>query len=297
MNKYITLADKLKGYSLLAGSIVASSFAAQGQIIYTDVNPDVELGGSVPSSYPEVTTYGIDMNNDGHVEFKVTMNLKAPLGTNFSFNEKIDAASNPSNLIHSYTIEYVPFAFKDDCGDSIPFGPSFYGFINVNFAFQTAGAVSYIWNNQSDRALGLKFYDGTDFYFGWVRLDVNTNGAVPNIVIKDFAYQQTPGVKIAACDTGSGLPTNIHQLSAAQAMVVYPNPSKGNVVLKLQEPMKGNTEVSVKDALGREVYASKVNMASQQKELPFDFTHFAPGTYFIQLVSETASYTAKWIRR
>ncbi|MBK9730687.1 MAG: hypothetical protein IPO83_05290 [Chitinophagaceae bacterium] len=86
-------------------------FAAQGQIIYTDINPDVELGGSVPSSYPELTTYGIDMNNDGHVEFKVTMNLKAPLGNDFSFNEKIDAGSNPSNLIHSYTIEYVPFCF------------------------------------------------------------------------------------------------------------------------------------------------------------------------------------------
>lgn len=297
MNKYVTLAEKLKGYSLLAGSIVASSFAAQGQIIYTDINPDVELGGSVPSSYPELTTYGIDMNNDGHVEFKVTMNLKAPLGNDFSFNEKIDAGSNPSNLIHSYTIEYVPFAFKDDLGDSIPFGPSFYGFINVNFAFQTVGAVSYIWNNQSDKYLGVRFQDGVDNYYGWIRLDVNTNGTVPNIIIKDFAYEQTPGDKIAAGDTGSGLPTNIHQLSNAQALSVYPNPSKGNMVLKLQEPLKGNAEVSVKDALGREVFTSKLNMTSQQKELPFDFTGFAPGTYFIQLTSETASHTAKWIKR
>ena len=137
MSKYITLAEKLKSYSLLAGSIVATSFAAQAQIIYTDVNPDIELGGSVPASYPEVSTHNIDMNNDGEVDFRITVNIKAPLGNDFSFNEKMDAASNPSNLIHSYTIEYAAFAFKDDLGDSIPFGPSFYGFNNVNFAFQT----------------------------------------------------------------------------------------------------------------------------------------------------------------
>lgn len=297
MKRYVTLAEKLKSYSLLAGSIVASSFAAQGQIIYTDIVPDVELGGSVPTSYPALTTHDIDMNNDGEVDFKVTMNIKAPLGNDFSFFEKMDAANNPSNLIHSYTIEYVPFAFKDNLGDSIPFGPSFYGFINVNFAFQTAGVVSYIWNNQTDKYVGVRFMDGTDNYYGWVRLDVNTNGTVPNIVIKDYAYEQTPGDKIAAGDTGTGLPTGIHQLAAAQQLAVFPNPSNGNVIIRLKEPLKGNVTVSLKDAIGREVFVSEMNANALQKELPFDFTHFAPGTYFIQLTSETKSFTEKLIKR
>lgn len=297
MSKYITLAEKLKSYSLLAGSIVASSFAAQAQIIYTNVNPDVELGGSVPSSYPEVSTHNIDMNNDGEVDFKITVNIKAPLGNDFSFNEKMDAASNPSNLIHSYTIEYAAFAFKDDLGDSIPFGPSFYGFNNVNFAFQTAGAISYVWNNQVDKFVGVRFKDGVDNYYGWVRLDVNTNGSVPNIVIKDFAYEQTAGDKIAAGDTGSGLPVNVQQLANFRGITIFPNPSTGNVVIRLEQPLKGNVTVSLKDALGREVYASTVSMTPQQTELPFNFSEFAPGAYFIQVKSEEISFTEKMIKK
>lgn len=297
MSKYITLAEKLKSYSLLAGSIVASSFAAQAQIIYTNVNPDVELGGSVPASYPEVSTHNIDMNNDGEVDFKITVNIKAPLGNDFSFNEKMDAASNPSNLIHSYTIEYAAFAFKDDLGDSIPFGPSFYGFNNVNFAFQTAGAISYVWNNQVDKFVGVRFKDGVDNYYGWVRLDVNTNGSVPNIVIKDFAYEQTAGDKIAAGDTGTGLPVNVQQLANFRGMTIFPNPSTGNVVIRLEQPLKGNVTVSLKDALGREVYASTVSMTPQQTELPFNFSAFAPGAYFIQVKSEEISFTGKMIKK
>ncbi|MEO6169163.1 MAG: T9SS type A sorting domain-containing protein [Chitinophagales bacterium] len=298
MSKYSTLPEKLKSYSLLAGSIVASSFVAQAQIIYTDVNPDVELGGTVPVSYPEVSSYNIDMNHDGEVDFKINVNIKAPLDGAFSFNENMDAASNPSNLIHSYTIEYAAFAFKDDLGDSIPFGPSFYGFNNVNFAFQTAGAISYVWNNQVDKYVAVRFQDGVDNYFGWVRLDVNTNGSVPNIVIKEFAYEQTPGDKIAAGDTGQGLPVvGIHQLMKALPVSISPNPTSGNVVISLQESLQGPVEISLRDALGREVYVSKLEMTPQQKELPFNFSDFAPGAYFIQVKSSSASFTQKLIKQ
>lgn len=297
MSKYTTLTEKLKGYSLLAGSIAASAFGAQAQIIYTNVNPDVELGGSVPASYPELTTYAVDMNNDGSVDFNINMNIKAPLGNEFSFFEKIDNAGNPSNLIHSYTIEYAPFVFKNDLGDSIPFGPSFYGFVNVNFAFQTAGAVSYIWNNQADRFVGVRFKDGTDNYYGWIRLDVNTNGSIPNIIIKDFAYEQTPGDKIAAGDTGVGLPVGINQIANTEGMVLFPNPATGNVVIRLASPLSGAVEVSVKDAIGREVYTTTLKTTAQQTELPIDISAYAAGTYFVQVKSPEVSMTQKLIKR
>jgi hypothetical protein len=74
-------------------------------------------------------------------------------------------------------------------------GPSFfgsmaYGAVNPNAQF----------NNVTNAFLGLSFPSGPNTYYGWVRVDVNN--AAKTFVVKDWAYESTPGVGIAA---GAGL--------------------------------------------------------------------------------------------
>src|SRR5437868_3874474 len=57
-----TLKKKLKQYSALAGSMLAAG-VAHGQIVYTDVDPDVTLNTG------DGNNYALDMNNDGTQDY------------------------------------------------------------------------------------------------------------------------------------------------------------------------------------------------------------------------------------
>lgn len=296
MTKTNTLSQQLKNYSLLAGSILASSFVTKGQVIHTDVIPDRELGGVTPSSYPFTEVDSIDLNNDGQFDFEIALAIIGPNTAvgGFSFAEGIDGNFDPShNAIFTYSIEYVPWAFKLDCEDSIPLNAQFYGLNSANFAYQFGTYVAVHWNNVQDGHIGVKFNIGGETHYGWIRLDVNTNDTVPNIVIKDYAYEATADKKILTCDTGFAVGTQ-EVILDAETPTIYPNPSNGTCVIKFQEPLKGEMAMQVADALGRTVFETMV--PAQTRELPFDFSHFANGIYFIRMQNGTVSFQEKWIK-
>lgn len=283
------LAEKLKSYSLLAGTMLAGTIA-KGQVLYTDIVPDTTLGSSQPGQYD----YSLDLNNDGTFDFHFVVNLYGTFSGNYSFNEQI-VADNPGNLVVPYTINYAPFMFKFSCDDSIPFPFYQYGFPFAFFGLANTNSNMVIWNDEVDKNIGLKFFENGNAHWAWVRVDVNTQGTWPNITIKDFAYELTPNKRIAACDTGSALIAELPELSGSMSM--FPNPSTGISTIQFDKPIAGNIEMIVKDALGKEVYVSTFKLISQQTELPIDLTSLSPGIYFIQLTSGDISYAQKLIMK
>lgn len=291
-----TLAENLRNYSILAGSILTSSLTAHGQVVYTNIIPDKELGGVPPSSFPETETELLDLNNDGIFDFKISLSI---YGTNaaadgYNFKEKMDNNGNLYNLVGTYTVEYRPFLVKLDCNDSVPLNNNFYGFFYGNFAYQFPVAVAYNWQNVHDKYVGLKFKVGDDFHYGWIRFDVNTADSVPNLIMKDYAYEETANKKIAVCDTGFavsvGSPENGHGLS------IYPNPSHGKSIIKLDQSLTGNVDLSVKDALGNQLYQTTLQSSAYRREIPVDLSHLPSGVYFIQLKTAAASITERWMK-
>ncbi|MEO5674918.1 MAG: T9SS type A sorting domain-containing protein [Chitinophagales bacterium] len=296
MKKTFSLPDKLKNYSLMAGSILGSSFIAQGQVIFKDINPDVELGGVNPASYPELNSYDLDLNNDGIVDFSLKLNF---YGTSlqtqwFSFREIMSGGANFLNAVVTYTIEYKPFLLKLDACDSIPI-PYLYGGHLGNFAFQNVNSIAYNWDNIEDRYIGLNFQIDNEPHYGWLRVAVNIADTVPNIILKDFAYQDSANEPISVCDTGLGtvigIPPNENNLQ------VFPNPSSGNGVIQLPHAITGEFVLSLTDALGKEVYVSKLQMDGMKKEIPYNFSQLSSGIYIIQLKSKDLLFTQKWIKK
>lgn len=276
----------------MAGTLLASTLAAKGQVIYTDIDPDVELGGAIPEIYPEVTTYSLDLNNDGLFEFKITNSIEGtnPEAIGLDFLQKVDGDFNPQfNEIFTYSLEYAPIAFKLDCEDSIPQNVLFYGSNYAVLAFHFGTFFADHWINVTDTYLGVKFAIGTNVHYGWVRMDANTMDTVPNLVIKDYAYEATPLKKIAACDVGTGINT-IEVVSAA----VYPNPSSGKGFIRLPQLLNGKVIYTVTDISGREVHRAEFSDGLAGNELPFDLTHLAGGVYLMQINSSTATYQARW---
>lgn len=294
-----SLGEKLKNYSILAGSVLASTFAAEGQVVYTDVIPDVTLGGYIPTGSLLDTTYTLDLNNDGIFEFNLTLQM---VGTDSflpgpSFIESMDGdfdAQNNKIFIYHDAI-YAPWAIQVPCGNPIPSATYSNASNFANISFQIGPAVANNWQNVHDRAIGLSFKIGTDVHYGWVRLDMNTLDTIPNIVIKDYAYDATPNHQVVACDTVAVGISN--SMNGKNEVSIFPNPSDGRCVLKFKTPLKNEVEISVTDVLGNEVYGKSVQLNSVQKQLPFDFSHLASGIYFIQVRSEGVFLTEKWVKK
>jgi hypothetical protein len=297
MDRTITLSERVKKYTMLAGSVLATSLAARAQVVYTDIDPDHVLGGQIPSSYPQISYDTLDLNNDGEFDFKLTLTISGtnPEADGFDFFELIDGNFNPLNNVFTYTLGYAPLAFKMDCNDSVPLNQQFYGLNYAVFSFQFGTNKANNWTDVHDKYVGLSFQINGEEHFGWVRLDVNTTDTIPNMVIKEYAYEATAGKKIAVCDTGTN--TGIHELASAQeSLQVFPNPSAGKVTLRWKGELKGDWELSVLDVAGRNVQQSNVTTQSRHNELPVDLSRLSPGVYLVQLKSASRILSARWTK-
>ncbi|MBA3647881.1 MAG: T9SS type A sorting domain-containing protein [Chitinophagales bacterium] len=293
MKKKGTLSDKLKNYSLLAGSVMASSLAAQAQVIYTDISPDKVLGGSVPSSFPDVQIDSLDLNNDGVTDFKIILKFYGIDDSipGYNFREHMEGVEL-GNSVGSYEAGgYAAIALQFKSGDSIPqnlFAPFFH---SVNFAFQSGSSTVPFWKNEKDTYIGLKLTIGADVHYGWLRLDANTDSLIPGITLKDFAYQETSNVKIAA---GEGLVNGVSSLQNQNSSIIFPNPSNGQCTVRLGHIINGLMHASVTDQLGRIVYEN--NFTGDVNELHLDLSDLIPGNYFISIKSASVAFTQNWIK-
>jgi subtilisin-like proprotein convertase family protein len=87
-----------------------------------------------------------------------------------------------------------------------------------------------------------------------------------------------PGT-LAGCN-----PLSVSDVSAAGSLVVYPNPSNGNVTATFTLPAADRVQVSVLDMTGREVM-QPVNMQAfaGADSIPLQLFGLAPGNYFIRI--------------
>jgi hypothetical protein len=80
--------------------------------------------------------------------------------------------------------------------------------------------------------------------------------------------------------------------SKTSAMLVYPNPARGNeLFIDLREVQKPTFNVRVFDMAGREVFAAYNQATSDRYQL--DKSSYQPGTYIIQVSTEEETYSAK----
>jgi endonuclease I len=67
--------------------------------------------------------------------------------------------------------------------------------------------------------------------------------------------------------------------------VVYPNPTKGLLVVKLQQPLTESAQLKISDIMGRIVMQQQIT--SGQRNIDLTVSHLQPGRYFIK-ISNTA---------
>jgi hypothetical protein len=267
------LSKRLAKYGALSVAI-AGVAEANGQIIYTDVEPS---GGFN-------TVYELDLNNDGIKDFRIfgggvgTFSSYAfvgiyngPLGSSY-------AALNNNSFLGDAPSYIYPFAlnYNDPIGSTqATWFDAAANFGTMNFVSCFGGSGSSHWCGATDKYLGLKFTvlngpgpgDDETFY-GWARLDVSLDAFT--WVLKDYAYESSPGVAILAGDTGT---LGIGENELNKIKVVSLNKSIGLYNLP------SSASYNLYNMTGQEVLKGTTN----QKDYVIEASTLASGVYIVEL--------------
>lgn len=172
------LSKKLAQYGALSLA-VTGMVDVNGQIIYTDVNPDV--GG-------QNVDYQLDLNNDGTIDFIIYNNYDTSSFNDFLGIQPLNGNSVTGMKILSYSGTYYSYyvnALNQGAVISAA-NPSWqnYSYQYLNY-YSCIGSNSQ-WCGVTDKFIGLRFDIAGNTHYGWARLDVAINQS--NWVIKDYAY-------------------------------------------------------------------------------------------------------------
>jgi hypothetical protein len=283
-----TLKNKLRNYSILAGSALAAATTADGQIVYHDITPDKVIIKAKDSLL-------LDLNGDGKIDFNFQKEKQSG-GTSIAFMG-FDAlnASIAGSLLSAASGNHIGRPYAISSGQKIGATGSWFNFSNV----KTAGAgtryyrpylAAYLKPNDYGnwgtgdtlKFVGLRIKSGSDFNYGWARCTVAPGGK--SMIIYDYAYQSTLDTAIIAGDTG-GVAAGIsyHQL---QNVSVYS--SGKNVFVKYPNAREGMT-IIVTDLSGREVRTIQTTTELYEMNL----SDASSGIYTITVRSKNAEMTKK----
>ncbi|MFC7444928.1 MULTISPECIES: T9SS type A sorting domain-containing protein [Mesoflavibacter] len=178
------LSKKIAKYGALSIAI-AGVAEANGQIIYTDIDPDFVGNDS---------NIGLDLDNDTNFDF-VIIDDAAPAVAIVAYN-----STTGNSFVGSQPSYIYPFALN--AGDPISAGQTaWYGGSNVgtlNYVSCYNGIGGSNWCGVTDKYLGLRFQIAGQTHYGWARLDVTASG--DSYTLKDYAYESTPNTAINAGD-------------------------------------------------------------------------------------------------
>lgn len=208
------LTGKLLSYSAAAGALFALGQDADAQVVYTDVDPDSTV--LMPTVADSTHIFEIDMNNDGTVDVTVVAGngdwYYSAGVSNWMSIRALNGSGASLALQYSYLSGWGAtyyFAKRFDADAVIGPNESWY---TSSWSFQMGWYGTYAsgttyntgqWvDGETDKYLGVRFTldAGTSYHYGWVRLDVV--GDMSQFTVKDYAYEATADVAIAAGDVG-----------------------------------------------------------------------------------------------
>jgi hypothetical protein len=200
--------SKIASYSAVAGAVLASG-GVNAQIVYQDVNPDAVVNNTN-------SPYALDFNDDANADVSFAVQALdqqgsySYMGIPFTYNLQgsyalAQAGNNAAlqGLISGSMSTFTPSMLLD--GNAInnaqTFGDAgalaFAGDLDIPaFGYSNYPVEQGDWLGQTDKFLGVRFSNGANQHYGWVRLDVAADAST--ITVKDFAFQAQPSTEILA---------------------------------------------------------------------------------------------------
>lgn len=256
------LTKRLLQYSALSVAMSGVS-EMNGQIVYTDVNPDITEGNMDTATF-------IDLNNDGTDDFGIGTNDDPAVG--------INGVSSNASWVGSSASYLYPFALDTgvaiSSGQTTWFGNGDVGTLNYTSCYNGAGGSN--WCGVTDKYMGLRFQIAGNTHYGWARLDVSLSG--DSFTLKDYAYNTVAG---EAIDAGQTL--SVSEFDAPTAYHISCN-DKWVTISNIQ----GEANYKVISLSGQTVLTSSTRLETQA----IDLNGLATGIYIVE-VSNTEKSRVK----
>ncbi len=283
MNKTL-LKDKLKSYSALASAVFGTAAAADAQIVYTDVTPDVTLSVINDS----LNSYDVDFDNAGTPDMAIATygylynygGTDYQLNYVFSFVAPNATAALVAAMETAGTSSYpatTSLASGTAIGSSATWldttaaGGTFYFTSAYGFTQTLLGTA----NTGTDTYIGARFLIGANTHYGWVRINVAADAS--SVVIKDYAYNATANGPINAGQT-----VGVAEI-AATSWNAYSNGS--SIIVKAD--FDGNVEVI--DMTGNLITSGVI----ANGELTMNVSNASAGMYLVRVTNGTTTATKK----
>lgn len=270
--KNVTLQKKLQSYAALA-SVMTVPAAASGQIIYTDLDPDVEITAG--------TLYEMDLNNDGIVDFRFDVGSNPGVWTK---GEVYVSSSQDMNAVDA-TIGSLGYYYPRVLATSDPIdennswlAPIPYATFVIAYA---SGAAYGNWGGADNGYMGIRFDIDGNLHYGWVRLDVAADGS--SMTLKDFAYEATAEMGIAAGAMPVGV-TNLHQPIEAK---IFAAPNK-LLTIQLGQSLT-HPVLSIYNIVGQKIMQKEIETGTFQEDL----SAWATGNYLVNISAKEGTITRK----
>jgi hypothetical protein len=247
MKKKFTINPKLKTYSALAGSFLATGNMATASVVYHDVTPDVTKTQTTMGQ----SSYAIDMDNDGTNDFTLiaqkistTKSSMAITGTGVTI---LPASGNgvdykqvkSGNTSASYALALNA---NDNINNTLNWyiGGTGSSSSAIGLPLAGAGTVGGVpfttgqFHNVTNKYIGVKFTKGANTYYGWIRVDV---GNYNTFTVKDWAYDNTAGTAIQA---GQGMASGVSTYLSSVTTIIATN----NIIeASFANPINGNIQI------------------------------------------------------
>lgn len=269
--------QRLKAYSLTAGSIVGVLGTTQATIHYTDVNPDttinfhlgfynLDLDGGIPDfrlkQFLQVTThsgkprklYSIGISILGSFDGVIATNGSNAMVVQLNYGDSIGQFQNWPNYITRGLIASYSYYSSNS--------------INSNGNF----------SNTQDKYIGVKIGRGGGPHYGWVRLNVGNKAK--GFTIKGFAYEDVAEKPIKAGEGGPALSVNDPKKSFPVSVysygrTIFLNRTKSNSII---------AGINIVDMKGQVIYSDVLNGNSKK----IDVQHLSSGLYIVAIKQDKA---------
>lgn len=144
------------------------------------------------------------------------------------------------------------------------------------------------WAGKQDKYVGLRIKLNNQWRYGWVRLSIPSDTS--KIIVKDYAYNQSPDTPINAGQTVS----RINELYSKEknTVFIYPNPFKVSATMQFQEATD-DAEINISDMYGRGLKTLN-NISGNNVKV--DRGNLSYGIYFYELKQDGKNiYSGKLI--
>jgi hypothetical protein len=290
------LQQKLNAYAMAAGCFLSFTKEAAGQVIYTDIEPDLVVDHALFAAE-------IDMDNNGVQDFFFHNNSFIYYDTSWlSFRTMKNIILGPDEIGNAFAgisnsfstgyaefTRYYPFALNN--GSLIDELKTWQGTETQIMALRVysdegavvgSGGYCYWFNfaipETVDKYLGVRFKDSDgDSHYGWIRCDVLELGTV--LVIKDYAYEVEPSYPIVAGDTAHFVGINAYDNTLACNVYSFRN----KVYVSLEEG--NNCRITIFDLQGKQAYTDILNGKQNCIEL-----QVPSGIYMIEVEANTSVF-------